>query len=137
MDQYTSSDEWGTCVSYGIPGLKSSLGVQLEVHQHQNNSLVVFIRFRAVTLYVINQELEDSISLKINGVNVPITFDFVENNRIHIRTEIEEEMYNPKITVVFDPDVFYNEKLLTLGNLEEEISMARFYQYSETTIKST
>ena len=86
MDQFTSSEEWGTCVSYGIPGLKSSLGVQLEVHQHQNNSLIVFIRFRAVVLYVLNQQLEDSISLKINGVNVPITFDFIQNNRIHIRT---------------------------------------------------
>lgn len=29
IDMYTESDQWGNCVAYGIPGLSSSLGVQL------------------------------------------------------------------------------------------------------------
>lgn len=58
IDMYTQDDKWGSCIAYGISGLSSSLGVQLEPHQHQNNTLIVFIRFRAKTLYVLNKIIE-------------------------------------------------------------------------------
>lgn len=117
IDQYTSTELWGQCRSYPIAGLKSSLGVQVEAHQHQNNTLIVFIRFRAKTLYVLNREINDSIRLSINGVPCDINFDYIDNDRIKISTELNQTFEKPNITVTFSSDVFYNEDLLTLATL--------------------
>ncbi len=83
---YTSKHDWGSCVQYGIPGLKSGLGVQIEAHQHQNNRIVVFIRFRAKNLYVLNKTLTDSISMSLNGILQNINFDEISNNKVKIST---------------------------------------------------
>lgn len=86
---YTSKQDWGSCIQYGIAGLKSGLGVQIEAHQHQNNRIIVFIRFRAKNLYVLNKTVTDSISMSINGVLQNIHFDSVSNNKVIISTEIK------------------------------------------------
>ena len=56
--------------------------MEWEVHQHQNNSITIFIRFRAKDLYILNQQVEDSIKLYIEGDEKPLIFDRVENNKI-------------------------------------------------------
>ena len=46
-NQYTSTDNWGKCKDYLLSGLVSRLDMEWEIHQHQNNSFTVFVRFRA------------------------------------------------------------------------------------------
>lgn len=97
---------------------------------------MVFIRFRAKTLYVLNKKINESIKLSINGKNAPIIFTYIENNRIKISSELSSELEKPKITVTFAGDVFYNEDLLTLSDLNETVYPTRLYFESEESIKA-
>jgi hypothetical protein len=104
--------------------------VELQAHQHQNNTLIVFIRFRAKTLYVINKTVEQSISMLINGVTVSINFDYINNNHVKISTVMKNELFEPNITVVFDTNVFFNEHLLPLASNTKTVHIRRTYYYT-------
>lgn len=80
MDKYTSNSNWGQCMSYPVAGMKSSLGVQLQVYQHQNNSVVLYVRFRAKVLYVLNKSVEQAVRVRINGVLYPVVIGSLWNN---------------------------------------------------------
>lgn len=66
---------------------------------------------------MLNKEIEDSISLSINGKKHDISFDIVDNYRVYIRAEVNQSYEKPNITVHFSEEVFYNELLLSLDDL--------------------
>lgn len=74
--------------------------------------------------------------MSINGISVPIKFDYISNNHVKISTELNETLLNPTITVTFDTTVFYNEYLLPLANANQTIKVRRAYYYTQSQIKS-